>query len=304
MRSSSWRRRVRRRSSISSSEERRRWPSRASSRVLDEPVGVAARPLRRAGADRLRLPRRDGRLARRTQRQRLAVGPARSRPRNRRRLRRRRRQGPGNGCAAGSPRSSATPTRRRLQRRAAWPTPISPLPIRLSCATLRGDRRAFGDLAIPTRGEEGAWAIGDLCHRASAAAAASALLVAAASPALAEPNCWTDVTPNECPNGGWHVLQFKNSCSGGEKTINLCLKWTSGDVVGGRHPLRQFRQRRRDGGIPSRPLRQRRRQLQLPLRRQRAGLSDAIAAAVGQREISERASSAALAGFSPMRRMA
>ena len=35
-------------------------------------------------------------------------------------------------------------------------------------------------------------------------------------------------TPNECPNGGWHVLQFKNGCTGGEKTVNVCVKWTSG----------------------------------------------------------------------------
>ena len=114
MRSSSWRRRRRRRSSTSSSrgeppmaEPRAKPPSSTSPwawlRVL----------LRRAGADRLRVPGRDGRLARRTQRQRLAVGPARSRPRHRRRLRRGRRQGRrGSGCAAGSPRRSATPTLR------------------------------------------------------------------------------------------------------------------------------------------------------------------------------------------------
>ena len=63
-------------------------------------------------------------------------------------------------------------------------------------------------------------------------AAAGALALVAASPAVADPNCWTDVTPNECPNGGWHVLQFKNGCSGGEKSINLCLKWTSGTSSG------------------------------------------------------------------------
>ena len=63
-------------------------------------------------------------------------------------------------------------------------------------------------------------------------AAASALLIAAAGPALADPNCWTDVTPDACPTGGWHVLQFKNGCGGGEKTINLCLKWTSGTSSG------------------------------------------------------------------------
>jgi hypothetical protein len=63
-------------------------------------------------------------------------------------------------------------------------------------------------------------------------AAASALLIAAASPTLADPNCWTDVTPDACPTGGWHVLQFKNGCGGGEKTINLCLKWTSGTSSG------------------------------------------------------------------------
>lgn len=63
-------------------------------------------------------------------------------------------------------------------------------------------------------------------------AAASALLLAAASPALADQNCWTDVTPSNCQSGGWHVLQFKNGCAGGEKTINVCLKWTSGVSVG------------------------------------------------------------------------
>jgi hypothetical protein len=62
-------------------------------------------------------------------------------------------------------------------------------------------------------------------------AAASALFVAAANPALAE-NCWTDVTPKDCVSGGWHVLQFKNGCGGGEKTINVCLKWTSGVEAG------------------------------------------------------------------------
>jgi hypothetical protein len=63
-------------------------------------------------------------------------------------------------------------------------------------------------------------------------AAASAWLIAAASPASAQQNCWTDVTPKDCPAGGWHVLQFKNGCGGGEKTINVCLKWTSGVSVG------------------------------------------------------------------------
>jgi hypothetical protein len=63
-------------------------------------------------------------------------------------------------------------------------------------------------------------------------AAASALLVAAANPALAQQNCWTDVTPSNCQSGGWHVLQFKNGCTGGEKTINVCLKWTSGVSAG------------------------------------------------------------------------
>jgi hypothetical protein len=46
--------------------------------------------------------------------------------------------------------------------------------------------------------------------------------------ALAQENCWIDVTPNECPDGGWHVLKFKNGCSGGEKSVNVCLRWTSG----------------------------------------------------------------------------
>jgi hypothetical protein len=59
-------------------------------------------------------------------------------------------------------------------------------------------------------------------------AAAAAALAMVASPASAQQNCWTDATPNECPNGGWHVLQFKNGCTGGEKTVNVCVKWTSG----------------------------------------------------------------------------
>ena len=58
------------------------------------------------------------------------------------------------------------------------------------------------------------------------------LVVAAAAiagPAVAQQNnCWTDATPNECPNEGWHVLRFKNGCSGGERTVNVCVKWTSG----------------------------------------------------------------------------
>jgi len=65
------------------------------------------------------------------------------------------------------------------------------------------------------------------------ASAAAGLLLAAAAPAAAQQqNCWTDVTPNECPTGGWHVLQFKNGCSGGERTINVCVKWTSGASQG------------------------------------------------------------------------
>ena len=59
-------------------------------------------------------------------------------------------------------------------------------------------------------------------------AAAAAALAMVASPASAQQNCWTDATPNDCPNGGWHVLQFKNGCTGGEKTVNVCVKWTSG----------------------------------------------------------------------------
>jgi len=60
--------------------------------------------------------------------------------------------------------------------------------------------------------------------------AAVAMLMAA--PVSAQQSCWTDVTPNECPSGGWHVLQFKNGCSGGEQTVNVCVKWTSGASSG------------------------------------------------------------------------
>lgn len=55
----------------------------------------------------------------------------------------------------------------------------------------------------------------------------SALLaVAFTTPALAQ-ECWEDTTPAACPVGTAQILKFRNSCPG-IKTMNICLKWTSG----------------------------------------------------------------------------
>ena len=109
-----------------------------------------------------------------------------------------------------------------------WATPLAPTK-EIDAAGRRGGSRAFGDLSSERVARGGG--MGNrrpLAIRRFRLAAASVLLPAVASPALAQQNCWTDVTPNNCQSGGWHVLQFKNGCSGGEKTINVCLKWTSG----------------------------------------------------------------------------
>src|SRR5712691_4716588 len=44
--------------------------------------------------------------------------------------------------------------------------------------------------------------------------------------------CWTDATTHGCTSGDWHRLQFRNNCSGGERTVNVCVKWTSGRSSG------------------------------------------------------------------------
>jgi hypothetical protein len=56
---------------------------------------------------------------------------------------------------------------------------------------------------------------------------ASLLLAALAGAALAQ-ECWEDMTPAACPVGTAQILKFKNSCPG-TKTVNVCLKWTSGE---------------------------------------------------------------------------
>ena len=46
--------------------------------------------------------------------------------------------------------------------------------------------------------------------------------------------CWEDVTTNGCEGGeggaDFHQIQLRNTCSGG--TVNVCVKWTSGDSAG------------------------------------------------------------------------
>jgi hypothetical protein len=52
------------------------------------------------------------------------------------------------------------------------------------------------------------------------------LALAFTTPALAQ-ECWEDTTPAACPVGTAQILKFKNSCPG-TRTVNICLKWTSG----------------------------------------------------------------------------
>ena len=104
--------------------------------------------------------------------------------------------------------------------RASWPARISRLPIERSGGADEANRRGASarrqprvrDLNLrPRRRGAGMSDRRPLGVWRMRLAAASALIVAAASPAVAQQKCWTDVTPNECPSGGWHVLQFKNS---------------------------------------------------------------------------------------------
>ena len=56
---------------------------------------------------------------------------------------------------------------------------------------------------------------------------------AAAGQQSAPQQCWTDVTTHGgCSSGDWHSLQFRNKCSGPERTVNVCVKWTSGRSSG------------------------------------------------------------------------
>jgi hypothetical protein len=56
------------------------------------------------------------------------------------------------------------------------------------------------------------------------------LALAFTAPALAQ-ECWEDMTPAACPVGTAQIIKFKNSCAG-TKTVNICLKWTSGQQAG------------------------------------------------------------------------
>ncbi|HUZ34590.1 MAG TPA: hypothetical protein VMV19_21175 [Xanthobacteraceae bacterium] len=63
-------------------------------------------------------------------------------------------------------------------------------------------------------------------------AGASLAFAAVVVPAAAQ-NCWTDVTvPQSCAPGVFHLLQFKNNCAGGQRTVNTCVKWITGTSAG------------------------------------------------------------------------
>jgi hypothetical protein len=59
---------------------------------------------------------------------------------------------------------------------------------------------------------------------------ASLLLLVYAGPALAG-ECWENVTAEACPIGSEQRLAFRNRCVGA-KTVNVCLKWISGEQAG------------------------------------------------------------------------
>jgi hypothetical protein len=46
-------------------------------------------------------------------------------------------------------------------------------------------------------------------------------------------NCWADVsTHSGCRPGDAHRLQFRNNCAGGQRTVNVCVLWTTGSSSG------------------------------------------------------------------------
>lgn len=61
-------------------------------------------------------------------------------------------------------------------------------------------------------------------------ACAIALLAFTSMNAFAQ-ECWEDVTTSGCESDSdQHQLQFRNSCADG--TVNVCVKWTSGNNAG------------------------------------------------------------------------
>jgi len=57
--------------------------------------------------------------------------------------------------------------------------------------------------------------------------------VFAAQPLGTPPNCWTDVTVYQpCAPGIFHKLQFKNNCPGGQRYIQVAVKWITGNNAG------------------------------------------------------------------------
>lgn len=51
-------------------------------------------------------------------------------------------------------------------------------------------------------------------------------------------DCWINVTPpQECNQFDFKVLQFKNSCPGGQRTITACVTILTGPIAGTRFPM-------------------------------------------------------------------
>ena len=68
----------------------------------------------------------------------------------------------------------------------------------------------------------------------STAAVTLATLISASGAAFAQ-TCWTDVSAASCTGREgqyFHVLQFKNNCSGGQRSIDVCVRWTGGPNTG------------------------------------------------------------------------
>ena len=52
-------------------------------------------------------------------------------------------------------------------------------------------------------------------------------------PSVAAEDCWTDVTVSEpCGPKDWIQLQFKNSCTGGPHSVQVCVRWLTGPNAG------------------------------------------------------------------------
>jgi hypothetical protein len=82
---------------------------------------------------------------------------------------------------------------------------------------------------IENRGTVMSWPVRSLV-------ASVALLTGTLAPAAKAEDCWSNVSGSSgCRAGDWHRLQFKNNCAGGQRTINICVLWTTGPNAGQRN---------------------------------------------------------------------